>query len=76
VKHWKETAVVFGQLARAFGAGRLADGDDRVFGPVGLDLGAEGPEQVALSIVAELLAASAGVEPRPLREKGQRIHAS
>lgn len=52
-----------------------AEDDDRVFGPVGLDLGAEGPEQVALSIVAELLAASSGVEPRHLREKGATIHA-
>jgi xanthine/CO dehydrogenase XdhC/CoxF family maturation factor len=52
-----------------------AEKDGRVFGPVGLDLGAEGAEQVALSIVAELLAASAGVEPRHLREKGATIHA-
>lgn len=53
-----------------------AEGDARVFGPVGLDLGAEGPEQVALSIVSELLAASSGIEPRHLREKGQTIHAA
>ncbi|MFY9549867.1 MAG: XdhC family protein [Thermoanaerobaculia bacterium] len=48
---------------------------ERVFGPVGLDLGAEGPEQVALSIVAELLAVRAGREPLPLREKESAIHA-
>jgi xanthine dehydrogenase accessory factor len=52
-----------------------AEGDGRVFGPVGLDLGAEGAEQVALSIVAELLAASSGVEPRHLREKVRTVHA-
>jgi xanthine dehydrogenase accessory factor len=52
-----------------------AEEDGRVFGPVGLDLGAEGPEQVALSIVAELLAAGSGVEPRHLREKSAEIHA-
>lgn len=52
-----------------------AESDPRVYGPVGLDLGAEGPEQVALSIVAELLAAGSGVEPRHLREKAREIHA-
>ncbi len=52
-----------------------SDGDDRVFGPVGLDLGAEGPEQIALSIVAELLAAWTKHEPAHLRERQGVIHA-
>jgi xanthine dehydrogenase accessory factor len=52
-----------------------AESDERVYGPVGLDLGAEGPEQVALSIVAELIAAGSGVEPRHLRTKAREIHA-
>jgi xanthine/CO dehydrogenase XdhC/CoxF family maturation factor len=42
---------------------------------VGLDLGAEGPEQVALSIVAELLAFHAAREPASLRGKANPIHA-
>ncbi len=52
-----------------------AQGSERVFGPVGLDLGGEGPEQVALSITAELLAVWSGREPRHLREKEGVIHA-
>lgn len=52
-----------------------AEGNDRVFGPVGLDLGAEGAEQIALSIVAELLAVWSGREPGHLREKEGAIHA-
>lgn len=50
-------------------------GCDRVYGPVGLDLGAEGPEQVSLSIVAELMAVRSGHEARPLREKKCAINA-
>jgi xanthine dehydrogenase accessory factor len=46
----------------------------RVFGPVGLDLGADGPEQVGLAIVAELLAVRAGRAPRHLRERAEAIH--
>ncbi len=53
-----------------------AEGDDRVFGPVGLDLGAEGPEQVALAVVAELLAAHSSREPAHLRQRSGAIHAT
>jgi xanthine dehydrogenase accessory factor len=52
-----------------------ADDDGRVFGPVGLDVGADGPEQIAVSIVAELLAVRAGREPGHLREREAAIHA-
>jgi xanthine/CO dehydrogenase XdhC/CoxF family maturation factor len=50
------------------------ESDDRIFGPVGLDLGAEGPEQVALSIVAELLAVRSRRAPGHLREREGSIH--
>jgi xanthine dehydrogenase accessory factor len=59
------------EMLRGIGAG----GDERVFGPAGLDLGAEGPEQVALAIVAELLAVRGGRRPRHLRDKENAIHA-
>jgi xanthine/CO dehydrogenase XdhC/CoxF family maturation factor len=49
---------------------------ERVYAPVGLDLGAEGPEQVAISIVAEMLAVRAGREPLHLRTKRGGIHGS
>jgi xanthine dehydrogenase accessory factor len=47
----------------------------RVYGPVGLDLGAEGPEQVAVSIVAELMAVRARRAPVHLRDRSKGIHA-
>ena len=52
-----------------------AEAGGRVFTPVGLDLGAEGPEQVALAIVAELLAVRSSRAPWSLREKEGAIHA-
>ncbi len=49
------------------------EGMDRVFGPVGLDIGADGPEQIALCIVAELLAVRSAREPGHLREQEEAI---
>lgn len=42
--------------------------------PVGLDLGADAPEQVALAMVAEMQAVLAGRNARPLRERVRPIH--
>jgi xanthine dehydrogenase accessory factor len=47
---------------------------DRIHAPVGLDLGGEGAEQVALAIVGEILATRASRRPLPLRERVTPIH--
>ena len=47
---------------------------ERLYAPVGLDLGAEGPEGVALSVLAEIQAVVAGRTPGHLRERKGSIH--
>jgi xanthine dehydrogenase accessory factor len=60
---------------RRFAASHSGSVEERVFGPVGLDLGADGPRQVAISIVAELLAFTARREARHLSARREAIHA-
>lgn len=47
----------------------------RLRAPVGLDLGGDGPEEVALSVIAEMKSVLAGRDGRPLRERTLPIHA-
>ena len=46
----------------------------KVYGPTGLDIGAEGSEEIALSIFAEIQAVFAGAPGTPLRYKQAPIH--
>lgn len=45
-----------------------------VYAPIGLDIGAETPEEIALAIVGECAAALAGRTPSSLRDRGGPIH--
>src|SRR5256885_1849972 len=47
----------------------------RIFGPVGLDIGTDGAEQVALAVIAEVLAVRSGRRADSLRERATPIHA-
>ena len=47
---------------------------DRLHAPAGLDLGAEGPGEVAWAIVAEMLAVRRGRDAGFLRDRHAPIH--
>lgn len=47
---------------------------DRIYGPVGLDIGTDGAEQVAISALSEILSVRSGRRPNSLRERRHPIH--
>ena len=47
---------------------------ERTYGPAGLDIGGEGPEEIAAAIVAEILAVSGGRQAGFLRQRSGPIH--
>lgn len=55
--------------------GIVPSDDRRIHAPAGLDIGTDGAEQVALSILAEVMAVQAGRPAKPLRERRVPIHA-
>jgi xanthine/CO dehydrogenase XdhC/CoxF family maturation factor len=64
---------ILDQLAHQ-GMGMTAAWRERLHAPIGLDLGADGPDEVALSILAEICAVLSGRDARPLRERTLPIH--
>ncbi len=48
---------------------------DSLYSPVGLDLGAEQPEEIALAILSEIQARFSGADPQSLRLRRGPIHA-
>jgi xanthine dehydrogenase accessory factor len=70
----KRTDRMFGELiADNFPLDEAFTG--RLHSPVGLDLGAETPEEIALAIVAEIQKTLSGRSGDPLRERQAPIHA-
>lgn len=63
-------------LKALFGGGPSASPplDPRLFNPVGLDIGAEGPEEIALAILSEIRAVWAGRQAGFLRDRAGPIH--
>ena len=47
---------------------------ERLRSPIGLDLGSETPEEIALAIVAEIQALRNGRQGRPLKERAGTVH--
>lgn len=47
---------------------------ERLRSPIGLDLGSETPEEIALAIVAEIQALRHGRQGRPLKERAGTVH--
>ena len=59
----------------AFPAAQVAHLRARLHSPIGLDLGSETPEEIALSIVAEIQAQRHRRQARPLKERAGTVHA-
>lgn len=67
------TDQLLGEL-RAQGLPPTGDQLARLYGPAGLDIGPEAPEEIALAIVAEIQAVLAGRTGESLRDRKSPIH--
>jgi len=48
---------------------------EQIYGPAGLDIGAETPQEIALSVLSEIVAVVNDKNVNSLKEKEGRIHA-
>jgi xanthine/CO dehydrogenase XdhC/CoxF family maturation factor len=55
--------------------GPLPHIDERFFSPVGLDIGGEGPDAIALSIISQISAVTSGRSGGHLRDRRAPLHA-
>jgi xanthine dehydrogenase accessory factor len=62
------------RIERLKEAGLDDDGFARLMSPIGLDLGARTPEETAVSICAEMIAARTGREAPSLRDTEGPLH--
>ena len=73
----KRTERMLGELAAGKPEFRPEEADlSRLYSPAGLDIGANGPAEIALSIVAEMRAVLGGRRGGGLRERRGSIHGS
>jgi xanthine/CO dehydrogenase XdhC/CoxF family maturation factor len=56
--------------------GSLPEIDERFFSPVGMDIGGEGPDAIALAIIAQVSAVANGKAGGHLRDRRGPLHAS
>jgi xanthine/CO dehydrogenase XdhC/CoxF family maturation factor len=70
----KRADKILADLETAAGRPLPSEQRSRLHAPVGLDLGADSPEQVALSMLAEMQSVLHGRDARPLRDRTRPIH--
>ena len=56
--------------------GSLPEIDERLFSPIGMDIGGEGPDAIALSIVSQISAVTSGRGGGHLRDRRAPLHTS